>query len=376
MAQVSRNQPCPCGSGKKYKRCHLPSDNLPILDKQKFIEAFDKGSRIRECLHPQADRATCAGGIVDAHTVQRSSLKRLARGGHVYRTRGHRFSSREGPILIGLRDASTFSGFCESHDDQLFAPLEKEPWQATPLQVGLLGYRAVCHELLAKRSVIRGFEAQDRFVTTRYPHLTSILEEMRLVRMGARKAVEELELSKDEYHRVVFGSDLGRLSSYVVELANTPEVMCSATAQTTHDFRGHRIASFDDWDRPMNWTTFSLVATNQGGVAVFSWLGDSDALNERMIRTLDQMPEVQLPHAIIRYVFEFFENTFFAPEWWDDLAPPIRKALWARSMHGLPPEWEHSDACLSDDGIQAVDWTIGSRKLVFGSDPRAFELSA
>ena len=374
MVQVSRNQPCPCGSGKKYKRCHLASDSPPSLDKQRFIEAFNKASKIRECLHPQADRATCAGGIVDAHTVQKSSLSRIARRGHVYRPRGHQFSVRRGPILIGLRDASTFSGFCKSHDDQFFAPLEKQTWQATPLQIGLLAYRAVCHELLVKRSVIRGFEAQERFMTIHNPHLLSNLEEMRLFRMGALQTVEELELCKDEYHRVVLGPELGRLSSYVIELENPPEVMCSGTSQTTHDFRGYCIASFGDWERFMNWTTFSLVATDKGGVAVFSWLSDTDALNERMIRTLDDLSDTQLPHAIIRYGFEFFENTFFAPEWWDNLAASFQDALRARSMHGLPPEWEHSDACLSDDGIRAVDWTIVSRKLSFGSNPRAFEL--
>ena len=26
MAKINRNAPCPCGSGKKYKRCCLPSD--------------------------------------------------------------------------------------------------------------------------------------------------------------------------------------------------------------------------------------------------------------------------------------------------------------------------------------------------------------
>jgi preprotein translocase subunit SecA len=24
--KVGRNDPCPCGSGKKYKKCHLPVD--------------------------------------------------------------------------------------------------------------------------------------------------------------------------------------------------------------------------------------------------------------------------------------------------------------------------------------------------------------
>jgi preprotein translocase subunit SecA len=26
MPRVGRNDPCPCGSGKKYKKCHMPAD--------------------------------------------------------------------------------------------------------------------------------------------------------------------------------------------------------------------------------------------------------------------------------------------------------------------------------------------------------------
>jgi preprotein translocase subunit SecA len=26
LPRVGRNDPCPCGSGKKYKKCHMPAD--------------------------------------------------------------------------------------------------------------------------------------------------------------------------------------------------------------------------------------------------------------------------------------------------------------------------------------------------------------
>ncbi|HYZ89575.1 MAG TPA: SEC-C metal-binding domain-containing protein, partial [Myxococcales bacterium] len=31
--RVGRNDPCPCGSGKKYKKCHLPlEEGAPVSD--------------------------------------------------------------------------------------------------------------------------------------------------------------------------------------------------------------------------------------------------------------------------------------------------------------------------------------------------------
>src|SRR5215213_1946043 len=32
MNKVGRNDPCPCGSGKKYKKCHLNKNTPPIFD--------------------------------------------------------------------------------------------------------------------------------------------------------------------------------------------------------------------------------------------------------------------------------------------------------------------------------------------------------
>jgi len=43
MAKIGRNAPCPCGSGKKYKRCCLPGQakkRPASVRKQRFIPVF------------------------------------------------------------------------------------------------------------------------------------------------------------------------------------------------------------------------------------------------------------------------------------------------------------------------------------------------
>src|SRR5688572_20760612 len=42
MPSVSRNSPCPCGSGKKYKRC---CNDKPVLTPSLMREAFDVHAR-------------------------------------------------------------------------------------------------------------------------------------------------------------------------------------------------------------------------------------------------------------------------------------------------------------------------------------------
>jgi hypothetical protein len=41
MPKIGRNDPCPCGSGKKYKHCHQPIDEAAQAAKRRLRNAFD-----------------------------------------------------------------------------------------------------------------------------------------------------------------------------------------------------------------------------------------------------------------------------------------------------------------------------------------------
>ena len=56
---------------------------------------------------------------------------------------------------IGINKASTFTGFCQRHDTELFLPIETKPFIASKEQLFLLAYRAFSKELYAKRFAIR-----------------------------------------------------------------------------------------------------------------------------------------------------------------------------------------------------------------------------
>ena len=62
----------------------------------------------------------------------------------------------EGEILhhlVGINSATTFTGFCSLHDQQLFKPIDTELLLPTPEQVFLLHYRALCRELYVKNEL-------------------------------------------------------------------------------------------------------------------------------------------------------------------------------------------------------------------------------
>ena len=41
MPKVGRNDPCPCGSGKKYKQCHLPIEEAAQAEQRRLRQAVD-----------------------------------------------------------------------------------------------------------------------------------------------------------------------------------------------------------------------------------------------------------------------------------------------------------------------------------------------
>ncbi len=82
---IGRNDPCWCGSGKKYKKCHLNRDKLPAPNIFEVVKSQRKFLNKKYCLHPNANVNTCSGGIIKAHTIQRSGgLDKIAKNGHVY----------------------------------------------------------------------------------------------------------------------------------------------------------------------------------------------------------------------------------------------------------------------------------------------------
>ena len=371
--KMGRNDKCWCGSGKKFKRCHLDRVNQVRPGRQETLRRFYRVYEKGHCFHPEASPLICSSKVISAHTIQRNGgLSAIARDGHVYSLLKHgnvfeksTFDTGGVAHKVGVKDASTFRGFCSRHDDLLFAPLEKRPFQGTSEQLALLGYRAVCYELLMKESLLGDDLLKEMDKGQPVPVQRFHQEALSLRDSGARRSIEELTLQKHRYERMLIGKNYTDLAHYGVFFPSTPEVMCSGITQATHDFLGNKIAELGHLDVPADWITFSLIATDDGGAAVFTWLADH-LKSKSVMMTLDGLPDAEQPHAIVRFAFEFFENTYFSPKWWDSLANQMQVRLKERQLREIIGPWgenEHPrpDNCLIDDGVRAIQWTVQSR---------------
>ena len=67
MAKIGRNEPCWCGSGKKYKKCHyLRSDEIAHPIGRLLAEIKSKTAH-KECLHPESGKGQCSKKVIEEH---------------------------------------------------------------------------------------------------------------------------------------------------------------------------------------------------------------------------------------------------------------------------------------------------------------------
>ena len=154
-AKIGRNEPCPCGSGKKYKRCHgAPgadssfegdSETAPRHPRQAYTDAVSV--RSLTCLAGAPD--SCTEPAIRAHSIQNSKdlMGLIATDGHVAMVRTKPMTQFVELATIGRKQASTFTGLCATHDSEIFRPIDTAGLDVSnPEHLFLLAYRALLRE--------------------------------------------------------------------------------------------------------------------------------------------------------------------------------------------------------------------------------------
>ena len=365
--KLGRNEKCWCGSGRKYKHCHLDRESQEPFPRSEAIRRFKAAHSKKMCLSPTSWRKECDGQIVQAHTVSKSgSLRRIARKGHVYSLKPI-FATRNGsdvqsiftPMLQGINHASTFSGFCARHDDSIFSPLEKRVFEGTSEQCFLLGYRALARELYAKRASVENsdlfqdfdkgwpVEEQIRFQTAN-----------QALGLGLRTGYHDALAHKSDYDDVLEKARFEDVRGYVIEFAGPPSLMCSGSTLPEQDFKGEALQDLGRLSSTLDLLTFSSFFGGESGFVVFSWLSSSDRSCTAFTDSLNAISDKLLTDSLLRFFFEFCENIHLNPDWWENLHEHNRGALVERFSISVNPFEKRQRGVLMDDGVTFEPWSV------------------
>ena len=195
MGKIGRNAPCPCGSGKKYKKCCLGKQDNPdfseIENIREIYKQMRKEGRFKECIHP--DKGACSEKLIKAHSIQNNKvLSRISDNGKVYMP----CPKTDIPLSLqneyGRKEASVFTGFCINHDKTVFQPIEDELFSGTDEQIFLYIYRAFALEYHKKKEVLRGFQ----YIFKNKPSLAKSGHFTKKGESGSSIAVKDFEFEK------------------------------------------------------------------------------------------------------------------------------------------------------------------------------------
>jgi hypothetical protein len=335
----SAYDPCWCQSGKAFRFCHMKRHQEAGVTDAEFLTGWEEAADIEMCLAPLGWPIGCSGTIIRAHTVQRmgGGLRTIARSGEVYGFEPHPYFLQKNdmrlvPKLIGTRKASTFRGFCDVHDRQLFEPAEHHQFNAAKEQLLTLNFRAIARRVFSKtisaRHAPRMFNydrglppyAQREFFAVQYQAKLRVDQQLKNV----------LALKKD-YDACLLGSDVSEVNAFVLYFAGRPEFLCAELVAIHSDFFGNRL---EESSAPAHLCAYT-VALDGGWAFVFSWIGPNQAA-EALSRSLAARADAEKADAVLRYAVEHTDNIFFAPDWWDSLGPKEQELVidaFTRRMH-------------------------------------------
>jgi len=294
-------------------------------------------------------------------------LRMIASNGHVYQHSATmqdlvRTGGQLGVKSVGINDASVLRVFCETHDSETFAPLEQSPFAGTREQCFLLAYRALCYEFFQKSSVLNSIPTMKGFDRGKpLPQQALIQTMMEAQAMAYEVSMRDLRAHKKQYDSMLAAHDYSAIRAFVVLLKDVPDILCAGSIHPVCDFAGRPLQNLGDFSAKMELMTFSLISTVSGGAFVFAWLDSGDTVCRPLASSLDGYADDELPHAIVRFVFEFCENHYMNPEWWDNSSKANKDALTNRLQTRASIQEAQSASCLVDDGVRAISWKVAGR---------------
>lgn len=359
MAKFGRNQPCWCGSGIKYKKCHLNRGKQIPITRQEAENSVKTLKSKKICLVPAPLKKDCTNKIIRAHTISKSaSLKAISVKGHVMglnpnlsglMSSGGAFELTQ----IGINKASTVTGFCSKHDNELFSPIEDNKFSASKQQLFLLAYRPLVRELYAKESqqqIAELFKQSDKG--------KGIINQIEIQNtagsfaQGVSLGIRDLSYIKSKLDNMLIKNSFDELEHHIFELSEAPCIVSSASIAPEVDFEGNVIQSLGFNIAMPSYMIFNLVSFDGKGFFILSWLKEHSILVELFTNSLIKNNLDRLGDLIVGFLYSFCENVFASPEWWEKLDKPSKDKIIERTHHGISLFGNRPNNCLVDDGFE------------------------
>ena len=353
MKGGDRNKPCWCGSGKKYKKCHLGSDNqkktgYPDIDSQgtdsrdtnsrnetgqivSAIGAYIDNYESDKCRAKDAGLGACSGKIRKAHPVSRDSgLSEISRFGKIieYDFGFAKSENNNDELLLEVNEEDTemvsvFYGFCQKHDRSLFSCFGNEDFTGRPDQCLAIACRNISQVLITLES---GMDLQDI-----HSKLNMIVspenqdDHDSFINNYILNNKNNLKSIRDRLFQSLVKKEYGIIQSLIIKFDALLPYMVTDYWSPDIDIYGQELHNTCETN-PEKILMSSFVDKNCSYICM-SWLDINDAPGKviaKQIKNLspDQQSEVIMSLAMLNMI-----TVVFNPDWFKSLNSDQRKIL-------------------------------------------------
>lgn len=310
--KIGRNDPCPCGSGKKYKKCCYGREDNPEYSNpanltQNYKE-MRKAARIKECIYP--DHSSCSEKIIKAHSIQNNKiLVKISDNGKVYMTIPD--ISLSVPKEYGRKEASVFTGFCRYHDKVVFQPIEDYDFTGSAEQIFLYIYRAFALEYHRKQEAVK----MDQHMFYNQP--STAKEFMIDGKTGNSMSVDDFLKEKYIFDQALLSKQYDVLTSIVWTFDGFANFAATGAEVPVFDFDGKKIQNLSNSNVPARHIYYSVFPENNKTFVIIAWLKEYDSLFSSMQKRLNEASEQEKRNYINNTLAMITENIAIKPSSWD-----------------------------------------------------------
>ena len=320
--KLGRNDPCWCGSGRKFKQCHLQRASEPHPSRVELFDALKASFSDKYCSCSLDRRRECKGNIVRAHSLsRRNALAAVTEEGHVFSLTPHWpslfFKDKFEFKNKSAHEASTFTGFCEYHDNEIFRDLDRHEFDGGKTLTVLSAYRTVCREIFMKKGHISTGEHGRRLDRGRSPERQLFIQEATTATIdGATAALEELSDFKKILETSLRSANYDDFRVLNLHFPASPELVTAGAFNPTHTLSGDFIQDLSLPTYSQN-ICFSILPTKtQTFWASLLWQKSHTLLDKL---TDDLRTNFCTVGGIYALATAHIENTFLRPSFWASL---------------------------------------------------------
>lgn len=275
-----------------------------MKEKFEFFKTAFKDSKIKECFY--FNHTNCSKEIIRAHSVQENKLlSRIAVNGKVI-TKKKSYLPFDNTDEMGKAVASTFTGFCKYHDNQLFMPIEDKPYVGSPLQKFLFAYRAFAY--VAHKNL-----EQNKFMETLADNANIPNPNIYLKCNVAKDTPFLNDLFKECFLKENYSS----LITYEITLDYEVSFCVSTSLTLVYDISGKKINNVKDFNKPIHNLFLTIFPMDGKTIMLFSWFKYSNSVYKKWIYQLKSMNQDKMLNYLNQMIINETENFYISPKLWE-----------------------------------------------------------